>query len=639
MGFFRKKSRKQGQGGQEENSPSPNYEASDPQIVTASVSAAPASATAPAVQAMAYVPEAVASAVPHRRSTIHAPPLEISTVDRPQPPRAQSTQSVVSSGYNTDKNTFWECSFCTFPNLRTDRTCKGCSSPIPPMLYVDTTPSLQVFQNRPQDNLGMQQITSMGGAQSRPAAMGMEAVAPPGTSGSSSGIMRVHVPNGMLPGQKIKVRSPNGEAIVKTIPPQSEWDYEGYKPFFRMQFGGPTLEIVIEDIYMDDITSSFANNILPNKHTLTWREFHASTGSTFCRPSPSLVPRSVPHSPRGTAGVSPNGRHKALIIGINYTNTRAELKGCINDATNMENLLRRNGFPDDGSHMLLLTDDAQRGYQFQPTRQNLLKAFDWFLKDVRKGDVLFFHFSGHGAQQLDKTGHESDGYNETLMPMDFEQYGHITDDVLWESLIYQLPEGARLTALMDMCHSGTGLDLPYNYNVTNRQWKEDVNPAHSCGDAVLFSGCEDSQTSADVSGGSSKIGKAQQPGGAMTQAFIRAFERTCMATYHEFLSTIKDQLDSKKLKQLPQLTSSQPFDAESRILSLGAQDGVGGIPSTIEPNHNPLVGRQKNRHVRPGSMDVVGFQFPKTEKELPFDRFRTRDDGALMASFPKSGGS
>ena len=149
------------------------------------------------------------------------------------------------------------------------------------------------------------------------------------------------------------------------------------------------------------------------------------------------------------------------------------------------------------------------------------------------------------------------------------------------------------TALMDMCHSGTGLDLPYDYNLNTRRWTEDINPAHSRGDVVLFSGCEDSQTSADVQNWSGA-------GGAMTKAFTKAYMQRPMTTYHEFLCVVKSELRESRHSQRPQLTSSQRFDASSRIFSLGQEtEGGGGIPSMIEPNHNPQVGRQKRRHVRP----------------------------------------
>merc|ERR1712038_970534 len=131
---------------------------------------------------------------------------------------------------------------------------------------------------------------------------------------------------------------------------------------------------------------------------------------------------------------------------------------------------------------------------YRPTRANLLKAMSWLVHGVSKGDVLFFHFSGHGAQLPDRTGVERDGYNETLVPCDFHRGArHVTDDEVWSAIVRPLPSGVRLTAVMDCCHSGTGMDLPFEYDVASRRWCEDVNPAHSAGDVVLFSGCTDDQ--------------------------------------------------------------------------------------------------------------------------------------------------
>merc|ERR1719253_519635 len=87
----------------------------------------------------------------------------------------------------------------------------------------------------------------------------------------------------------------------------------------------------------------------------------------------------------------------------------------------------------------------------------------------------------------------------------------ITDDEISEVLVRSLPEGVRLTAVMDCCHSGTGLDLPYSW--TGRAWEEETNPFHCCADVQLFSGCEDEDCSADAM---SSYGAA---GGAMTVAF------------------------------------------------------------------------------------------------------------------------
>lgn len=93
----------------------------------------------------------------------------------------------------------------------------------------------------------------------------------------------------------------------------------------------------------------------------------------------------------------------------------------------------------------------------------------WLVENATEGDSLFFHYSGHGGQQEDTTGVEEDGMDETIMPVDFQQSGQITDDEIHDMLVKPLPEGVRLTAIFDSCHSQTVMDLPYVYHS-----KEDV---------------------------------------------------------------------------------------------------------------------------------------------------------------------
>ena len=64
---------------------------------------------------------------------------------------------------------------------------------------------------------------------------------------------------------------------------------------------------------------------------------------------------------------------------------------------------------------------------------------------------------------------EADGQDETIIPLDYEKEGQIVDDQLHEILVAGLPQGVRLTAIMDCCHSGSVLDLPYTVGLTHMQ--------------------------------------------------------------------------------------------------------------------------------------------------------------------------
>lgn len=85
----------------------------------------------------------------------------------------------------------------------------------------------------------------------------------------------------------------------------------------------------------------------------------------------------------------------------------------------------------------------------------------WLVEDCRPGDSLVFHYSGHGSQEEDIDGDEIDGYDETICPLDYKTNGMIIDDEINYTIVRPLPRGVKLHAIIDACHSGTVLDLPY----------------------------------------------------------------------------------------------------------------------------------------------------------------------------------
>ncbi|PQE32458.1 caspase domain-containing protein [Rutstroemia sp. NJR-2017a WRK4] len=289
------------------------------------------------------------------------------------------------------------------------------------------------------------------------------------------------------------------------------------------------------------------------------------------------------------------GKRKALLIGINYFGQRGQLRGCINDVKNMSAYLNENfGYKRDD--MVILTDDQQNPMS-QPTKQNILRAMHWLVKDAKPNDSLFFHYSGHGGQAKDLDGDEEDGYDEVIYPVDFRQVGHIVDDEMHRIMVQPLQPGVRLTAIFDSCHSGTALDLPYVYSTQgvlkepnlakeagqgllgvissysqgdlggvasnlmgffkkatsgddayNKTLATKTSPA----DVVMWSGSKDDQTSADAT-------IAAQATGAMSWAFITAMKKNPQQSYVQLLNSIRDEL-ATKYSQKPQLSCSHPLN-------------------------------------------------------------------------------
>jgi len=255
-----------------------------------------------------------------------------------------------------------------------------------------------------------------------------------------------------------------------------------------------------------------------------------------------------------------HGHKRALLVGVKYTGTDGELSGPINDVKGMSFLLtQKYGFPN--QCILILTDEECDPYR-TPTRYNILLAMRWLVYGCRSGDSLVFHFSGHGGQVRDEDdGDELDGKDETICPVDG---GYIRDDEINEALVRPLVHGVTLHAIIDACHSGTVLDLPNlcklkkngqpeweNHSPANGAWK---NP--SGGQAILISGCTDSQLSTDG------IRDEQLPMGLLTYSFVTAaFFAQQSPTYVQLLATIKAIIlernaDRRIIRKLPAPLSS-----------------------------------------------------------------------------------
>lgn len=145
-----------------------------------------------------------------------------------------------------------------------------------------------------------------------------------------------------------------------------------------------------------------------------------------------------------------SGKRRAMIIGVNYVGQQGQLKACHNDADNMkEYLIKAQGFNEE--EMLILKDD---GRHMMPTKQNIMDGFVRLTQYSQPGDVVFVSFSGHGGRVVDEDGDEDDGYDESIIPVDFRENGQIVDDDILKFFVKRMKGGVFCVVVMDCCHSG-----------------------------------------------------------------------------------------------------------------------------------------------------------------------------------------
>lgn len=309
----------------------------------------------------------------------------------------------------------------------------------------------------------------------------------------------------------------------------------------------------------------------------------------YYQPPPPPISYVPPGQP-----ASVNGQKRAVICGISYAGSRNQLKGCVNDANCMKYMLIHNfKFPE--SSIIMLTEEEKDPLR-RPTKHNIRMAMYWLVQGCQPGDSLVFHFSGHGSQQRNYNGDEIDGYDETICPLDFETQGMIIDDEINATIVNPLPRGVKLHSIIDACHSGTVLDLPYlcRMDKTGKYVWEDHRPKSGVwkgtngGEVISFSGCDDDQTSADTSA-LSKVTST----GAMTYSFIQAIEHGNAKTYGDILTAMRSTIRKTDgglggggtvtsllsmlltggslgsgMRQEPQLTANESFDVYKKVFSI-----------------------------------------------------------------------
>lgn len=239
----------------------------------------------------------------------------------------------------------------------------------------------------------------------------------------------------------------------------------------------------------------------------------------------------------------------ALLIGINYIGTDYELYGCINDTSSINSLISNYNY----QKICILTDNTEK----KPNHNNILTEFKNLLSNSQSGDVLLLFYSGHGSYILDKNNNEKTGKDQVIIPCDLSE---IVDDELKSIIQTNLKKDVTLIALFDCCHSGSILDLKYQYmdSLDKNNFTENINETETTGNVIMISGCNDVQTSMDAT-----INNTNQ--GAMTWAFLEAFKSEKNITWRNLLIKMRDLLKKSNFTQLPQLTSGSFFNIDAPV--------------------------------------------------------------------------
>ena len=209
---------------------------------------------------------------------------------------------------------------------------------------------------------------------------------------------------------------------------------------------------------------------------------------------------------------------KAVLVGCNYYNTPNQLNGCINDIINIRNMLI-NVYGYSSSNIIMLHDNTDPDFiksNGLPTYSNIINNLTNLVSSSSSCSEIWFHYSGHGTYIKDMNRDETDGRDECIVPVDYDNSGFIVDDTIL-SIIKKTDSKCRSILLFDSCFSGTVCDLPYVFTSfpTYYKWEKANRTVIPNKQIYMFSGCKDNQTSEDAYSDSTN-----EYFGALTQTFI-----------------------------------------------------------------------------------------------------------------------
>jgi len=159
-------------------------------------------------------------------------------------------------------------------------------------------------------------------------------------------------------------------------------------------------------------------------------------------------------------------RKRALLIGINDYSASTlrmasspppgarvwqNLEGTLHDVELMHAVIVGSRYGFKGDDVVVLTDQ-------KATRSAILCELQRLETSVRKDDVVLFYYSGHGSQVRNSRSAEWDKLDESIVPADSRVGANdIRDKELREVFNKILDRGAKVTIVLDTCHSGSGV--------------------------------------------------------------------------------------------------------------------------------------------------------------------------------------
>lgn len=227
----------------------------------------------------------------------------------------------------------------------------------------------------------------------------------------------------------------------------------------------------------------------------------------------------------------------------------------------------------------------------QATKEGILAALDRLISETQKGDIIVFHYSGHGQQIYDDNNDEVDGFDESIVPYDaatlyiegvYEGERHLRDDDIgakFKELRQKLGEKGHLLVVMDACHSGTAT--------------RGIASARGSEDQLKPEGFNTSASSDQV--------EEDMIGGSLDQKKLSPFVLISGSSASELNYETFDE-NNKRVGSLSYAFSKTMAKAEGKLSYAGLFDRIRAEMSSLAPRQTPQIEGDIENYVLSGEV-------------------------------------
>lgn len=277
-------------------------------------------------------------------------------------------------------------------------------------------------------------------------------------------------------------------------------------------------------------------------------------GVTIVEPAPAPVsePEPAVEAILNTEPVYQKGLVKALFVGVNYTAIPSiALTSCQQDIEVSKQKIQAL-YPD--CINIRIVSEAS---ELKPTRKIILEAIRWLVEDIKPGQHIFFHYSGHGGQLIDKAGGVKSIFENCIYPCKGKKLQIILDEEIRKELVEKIPKGSKCFIVMDSYSGNASIALEHSWQTAEDHtlyYVQDIEMPTLEGKVIVLSSYQTEDIPADPA---SIYG---QTGGVLSSILPQILDKNDdQLEMKEYMWNILNTLKARGCAKIPQISATRPM--------------------------------------------------------------------------------